>query len=238
MLLELDYIRKNFDEKEINDLKTIVIAIHGFSSSKNSFVINQIAPILRKENIGILCFDLPGHGTRNKEKLNVQACLDSIIEIENKIRKIYKGKISFTGASFGGFLLLRYLQNNNREYGKVILRAPALEQYEIWKDDISENGRELIKSLESGNNYFQGKMEVETSVLNDYFKFDIFNNLNIEQDVVILYGSKDKTVSNQNIFKLAKMKNWELFEIEGADHFCRREKDIERIANLFINILK
>lgn len=237
MELDLNYISKNFEEKEVEELKTIVIAIHGFSSSKNSFVINKIAPFLKKEKIGLICFDLPGHGSRYKEKLSVQACLDSIKEIENKIRKIYKGKISFTGASFGGFLVLRYLQNNKRKYSKVILRAPALEQYDIWKDDTSENGRELIKTLESGKNYFQGKMEVDVSMLNDYFKFDIFNNLDIKQDIKILYGTKDTTVSNKNIFKLAKMKNWQLFEIEGADHFCRRLEDIKKIANIFIDVL-
>ena len=237
MELDLDFISKNFDENEVDELKTIVIAVHGFSSSKNSYVIDKIAPILKKEKIGILCFDLPGHGSRNEELLNVPACLNSISEIENKVRKIYKGKISFTGSSFGGFLLLRYLQNNNREYGKVILRAPALEQYYFSKYDTLENWCELIESLESGKNYFRGNMEIDVSVLNDYFKFDIFNNLEIKQDVKIIYGSKDITVSNENILKMAKMKNWDLFRLEEADHFCRRSKDVEQIANLFIDIL-
>lgn len=238
MELDLNYISKNFDEKEVNDLDNIVIAIHGFSSSRNSFLIDKIAPILKKEKIGILCFDLPGHGLRFDEKLNVKACLESIEFIENKIRKIYKGKISLTGASFGGFLLLRYLQNNNRNYDKLILRAPALEQYHIWKDDVLEHGRELIKTLESGENYFLGKMEVEVSVLYDYFKFDIFSNIdNISKDVKLIYCSKDVTVSNENIFKLARIKNWELFELEGADHFCRRPEDVENAAKLFIDII-
>lgn len=236
--LTSDYINKNFENSDVDSLKTIIIAVHGFSSSKNSYVLAKIAPKLRENNIGLVCFDLPGHGVRTDEKLNVKACLDSIRTIENETRKIYKGKISLTGASFGGFLLLRYLQNNKREYGVVILRAPALEEYNVCKYDTLENWCEMIETLDSGKNYFRGKMEVETSMLEDYFKFDIFNNLDIQQDVKIIYGSEDISVSNENILKLAKMKNWDLFRLEGADHFCRRQEDVDRIAEIFINLCK
>ena len=75
-------------------------------------------------------------------------------------------------------------------------------------------------------------------MLEDYFKFDIFNHLNIKEDVKLIYCSEDISVSNDNIFKLAKIKNWKLFEVKGVDHFCRREQDIERITNLFLDILR
>ena len=103
---------KNFEDKDANKLKTIIIAVHGFSSSKNFYIGRQIAPILKENNIGMLCFDLPGHGDRKSELLNVDACLNSIKEVEDYVRSIYNGPISFAGKSFGGFLLLRYLDNN------------------------------------------------------------------------------------------------------------------------------
>ena len=113
-----DFIVKNFLEIEANNLNTILIAVHGFSSSRNSFVFQKIAPTLKENNIGLVCFDLPGHGLRKNEKLNVKACLDSIKEIEEWVKSFYSGSISLTGASFGGFLLLRYLENNTNQYGK------------------------------------------------------------------------------------------------------------------------
>lgn len=237
-LLDCDWVVKNFSKVEANKLKTIVIAVHGFSSSRNSFDFEKIAPALKENNIGLVCFDLPGHGLRKNEKLNVQACLNSIKNIEDEIRSFYFGPISLTGASFGGFLLLRYLENNKKTYGKVILRAPALEEYDICKNDTIENWSEMIECLDSGKNYFRDNMEVEVSMLDDYFKFDIFNHLNIKEDVKLIYCSEGKSVNNDNIFKLSKLKNWQLFEVQGADHFCRRKQDIERITQLFLDILK
>ena len=237
-LLDCDWVVKNFSKDEANKLKTIMIAVHGFSSSRNSFVFAKISPVLKENNIGLVCFDLPGHGLRKNEKLNVKACLDTIKDIEDEIRSFYSGPISLTGASFGGFLLLRYLENNKRIYGKVILRAPALEEYDVCKYDTLENWSEMIEYLDSGKNYIRDGMEVETSMLEDYFKFDIFNHLNIKEDVKLIYCSEDISVNNNNIFKLAKLKNWQLFEVKGADHFCRRPQDIERITKIFLDILK
>ena len=237
-LLDNDWVVKNFSKDEADKFKTIVIAVHGFSSSRNSFVFAKISPALKENNIGLVCFDLPGHGLRKNEKLNVKACLDTIKSIENEIMSFYSGPISLTGASFGGFLLLRYLENNKRTYGKVILRAPALEEYDICKNYTLENWKEMIECLDSGKNYFRDGMEVETSMLEDYFKFNIFNHLNVKEDVKLIYCSEDVSVSNDNIFKLAKLKNWQLFSLEGADHFCRRPQDIARITRLFLDILK
>ena len=92
---------------------------------------------------------------RKNEKLNVKVCLDSIKEIEEWVKSFYSGPISLTGASFGGFLLLRYLENNTNQYGKVILRAPALEEYYICKEDTLENWKEMIEGLDKGENYFR-----------------------------------------------------------------------------------
>ena len=70
-------------------------------------------------------------------------------------------------------MLLRYLENNKRIYGKVILRAPALEEYDVCKNDTLENWSEMIEYLDSGKNYIRDGMKVETSMLEDYFKFPL-----------------------------------------------------------------
>lgn len=231
-------IIKNFEENEAQNLKTIIISVHGFLSSKTSFVVKEIMPILKENNIGLVSFDLPGHGERKNEVLKVEDCLKSIKEVEDYVKGFYFGPISFTGKSFGGFLMLRYLQGNKNKYGKIILMAPALEQYKIWSVDILENGKELIESLVHGKNFDVGGMEVDASVLRDFFMFDIFSNIDqIGQDVKLIYGTKDVTVSNENIIRLAKVKNWQAYAVEGADHFYRREQDVKAVANLFLKII-
>ncbi len=219
-LLDSDWVVKNFSKDEASRLKTIMIAVHGFSSSRNSFVFARISPALKENKIGLVCFDLPGHGLRKNEKLNVKACLDTIKSIENEIMSFYSGPISLTGASFGGFLLLRYLENNKRTYGKVILRAPALEEYDVCKYDTLGNWKEMIECLDSGKNYFRDNMEVETSMLEDYFKFDIFNHLNIKEDIKLIYCSEDISVNNNNIFKLAKLKFGSYLKLKAPTIFA------------------
>lgn len=230
-------IIKNFDEKDASALKTIFIAVHGLSNSKNTYVFSHMEEDLRKNGIGMIRFDLPGHGDRKKEKLTVEACLKSIREVEDYVRGFYRGPISLTGASFGAFLLLRYLDNNPRRYGSVILRAPALYQYSIWRNDSSDKGRDLIICLEQGKDAIHGGTEIAPSVLSDFFRYDIFKHLNIKEDVTLLYGTRDVTISNDRIKELAKIKGWKLIPLDGADHFCHRKEDVEDILQIFLKIV-
>ncbi len=50
-LLDSAWVVKNFSKEEANKLKTIMIAVHGFSSSRNSFVFAKISPTLKENNI-------------------------------------------------------------------------------------------------------------------------------------------------------------------------------------------
>ena len=56
--------------------------------------------------------------------------------------------------------------------------------------------------------------------------------------VKLIYGSDDVTVSNKNILRLSKIKNWQAFEIKNADHFLRQQKNIDDLANVIIGIFK
>ena len=63
------------------------------------------------------------------------------------------------------------------------------------------------------------------------------NHLNIENDVKLVYGTQDITVSNDNIIKLSQIKNWDIYAVDGADHFYRRDEDVKNVADLFLKII-
>ena len=59
---------------------TIVIAVHGFTSSKESPTVRRLLNRLPAAGIGVVGIDLPGHGTEDSfaEELRLEACIDSL----------------------------------------------------------------------------------------------------------------------------------------------------------------
>ena len=147
-LLDCDWVVKNFSKDEANKLKTIMIAVHGFSSSRNSFVFAKISPTLKENNIGLVCFDLPGHGLRKNEKLNVKACLDTIKSIEDAAYnysvkndigyQLYYKKITLEELSTAGLLEKEIIDpvTNNKMNGCVLYKWDEVyKQYEFKYDE-------------------------------------------------------------------------------------------------------
>ncbi len=57
-------------------LKEIIIACHGFAGDKGSSAIKLLAEEMIKNKVGVICFDLPGHGESqtNATKLTIDNC--------------------------------------------------------------------------------------------------------------------------------------------------------------------
>lgn len=235
----MKWVNKNFEEHEAGDLKAMIIAVHGMGSNKDGPVLTALAPILKQNKIGLISLDLPGHGTRVGEDISVEGCLGSIRDVEEYVRKIYKGRIVLKGSSFGGWLLLRYLRNNTRDYHKAILRVPAIRQYNKWKERFPDH----IEELESGKSVYRdgrsGKIEIAPELFREYTSEEFFDSLDkkdIKCDVKIIYGTEDRIVNNQNIFKMAEEMGWDLYAIDGADHFFARPCDIEAVAKIILDL--
>ena len=74
--------------KEIPDnCKGIVIAVHGFSSSKECGTYQVLLRMLPAADLGMIGIDLPGHGKEEAydETLRIEACKDSISVVEEYI---------------------------------------------------------------------------------------------------------------------------------------------------------
>lgn len=209
---------KNYNDDEIANLKKIVIAIHGFSSSKESRNITTAMPALKQNGYGMIAFDLPGHG-ENKEKLGIKNCLNCIKRVEDDLRAKYSGPICIRGSSFGGYLTLLYLINNNRQYSDILLLAPAIDFYKTFSKRCENDKREsTIEFLKEVKNY------------------NVFAGANkIKEKLNIIYATKDEIVDNSEIFELAKIVESKTYPIEGAKHHFtqdEREKAVEIILTI------
>jgi len=165
----------NFHEDEAPNLKKIVIAVHGFNSSKESTVITALLPLLKERNIGLLAFDLPSHGDNNKH-LSIDNCIDDIRTVEGHLRG-FNRSISFFSSSFGAYLTLLHLMDNTERYDEVVLRVPVIDPCKAF-GHIRRRGVAVDDEL-----YFQMR---ENDVLENTGK--------IKEMINVIYATEDEIV--------------------------------------------
>ena len=135
---KLDY---NINIKEFisEDVKEILIGVHGFAGDKESSALTNVAEALSTNHIGLIALDLPGHGASevNGDFLTIDNCLNDIKSVIEYAKKEYSGaKISMFATSFGAYLTLLYITKSGNDFNKVILRCPAIKMDQIFVDEI------------------------------------------------------------------------------------------------------
>ena len=229
---------KNFDDKEVESLKEIVIGLHGLGGGGNHSFLACLSPLLKEQNIGLSWFHLPGHYSRESEELTIDGCFKLIREVESYIRNdLLKNhpniKVSLFGASFGAHLAIRYLEKHGNNFYKVFLVVPALNQQVKWKKDSPE----LTKPLESGKTIPFGTFG--TKVTPKFYKeFAFYDGLGVKfnrkDNITIVCATGDTVVDNNQTERFAKKHGFEIIWVEGAEHGVRREQDLELFTKLIV----
>ena len=200
-----------------NNMKSMVIYCHGYGDNKER--INQHADILNKNKIGIISFDFPTHGEDKTkfEDFTIELGLKYIDEIVKYIKNYYPNiPISFIGSSFGGYMVLNYINQTKSKYYKIFFKYPAVNFYECIKrklhiDDTYFDDKEYFE-LPSGYRiykkpYFSAK------------KYDIMNNFNkYDNNIYIIHGDKDSTVLLEDVKRFCKINNIKLKVFVDAEH--------------------
>lgn len=108
------------------DCKTIIIAIHGMCSRKESDSIAFFMKFFNPKGIGVVAYDQPGHGACEKP-LRVGNCLDSLAAVEKWVQEKYPAaEICYIGSSFGGYILGLYLALRPHAGHKALMRCCAV----------------------------------------------------------------------------------------------------------------
>ena len=218
-------------------LDKIIIAVHGFGGDKNSSVIVALANELNKYNIGIVCFDFPGHGesTVDGKFFTVTNSINDLNTVEQYVIDKYNVPIGIFATSYGGYITLLNIGINKKNYSNVILRCPAINMYEIFKKNIlSINEDELEK-----NGYCELGNERKININLEYYKELENNNIKnivkkLNLPIVIIHGTEDDmapisdSIEFQNNFK----EYVTLEKVYGADHRFKKEGELEKIINI------
>lgn len=217
--------------------KEIIIAVHGFAGDKESSAISLLAKEMTKEGFGVICFDFPGHGESKVEAdyLTIDNCIKDIKIIEEYIKGIYGNhtKIDIFATSFGAYITLLKIFKYNTKYNKIVLRAPAIKMDEILKEALLRESFEEFQKRGVTKLGFNREMNVLFDFYEELKQNKILKMYNNTQKILIIQGTEDDVApinDTKELIDLDKV-NFELFEIEGADHRMKKDAELEKAIN-------
>lgn len=198
-------------------MKTIVIYCHGFGSNKKSLTKHVFE--LNRAKIGIISFDFPCHGkdSTNYQDVTYDMCYQYIDEVVKFVKNKYPNvSISLMGESFGGYMVLNYINESKMKFFKTVLKCPAINFYECIKRKLN-----IDDTYFDNNDYFE--LPSGYKLYKDFYfdskNHDIMNNFNKNHnDIYIIHGNCDKTVLVDDVIKFAKKNHIKINIIVGAEH--------------------
>ena len=243
--IEIDEVMPEGIDSEALD--RIVIALHGFSGSKESRAIILLQRLLTGKGVGLVKFDWPAHG-RSMAKdsdLTITNCLSDLDMVIDHVKRKFPGaeRIAFA-TSFGGYLAMLYNARHQDAFKRIILRSPALRFGWILREVIA--GEEMQRQLKECG-YFETGFDRKIRVYEGFIEEaersrieDIYGGFGDESrddiagesrdditcgrialdpgKVTIIHGDADELVPYDDSVAFARAHGIELYTVEGADH--------------------
>ena len=202
----------------------IILACHGFDSSKNSDKIHTMAKYAERYDIPVISFNWPSHGS-SIQPITVEGCIDVLHKVEETIYSMYpKAKIILYGSSFGGYMLLLYLSRHLSPYidkrcDSVFLKSPAVKMNEVFKNELIDEDIQHFKergyTIKNRNKQMKIPYQFYKELNENIIKPEDIDQ--ITQKLFIFHGVNDKVASIEAVKDLKK-ENMTLIELEGAPH--------------------
>lgn len=226
------------------EIKEVLIAIHGFAGDKESSVITSLAKELSNNGFCTIAFDLPSHGKNSATILDFKECLDAVKNIESYVIKKFNVPLSIFATSFGAFLLINHLKNSKESYKKIILRAPAVNMDKTLKKVILPAHKYSIKALKQKvlNVGFEQPLLIDYKFYNDLKEYNLDKNYKNADNryFFVLHGLKDDVVLFKDMKKFFEKKckeHYKIFEFKNADHRFKNAGELEEIIKITKEIL-
>lgn len=200
----------------------VVVAVHGFASSKESPTVDMLMEALPERGIGVIAFDFPAHGESpaDGEYLSVENCVRDLGDITELVGELCPGaEICYFGSSFGAYITLIYLTRHGGPGTRAFLRSAAVNMSEYF----SELGAEERKKL-GHEGYFMLDDQVRPIMITDGFLRSLAEN-DVRRDLRrdglrlrMIHGSSDEDIAYEEAVSFAERYGIELVTVEGGDH--------------------
>lgn len=219
-----------------NNCENIIIACHGFGGDKESSAITLLADKIKKDKIGVITFDFPGHGKSEVEadKLTLDNCISDLETVEEYARSQFlNAKIGIFATSFGAYITLLKINRNGHRYASIVLRAPAICMDEILKNAILTESIEKYEEKGYAILGYDREMKVSYKYYKELLDNKLFNIYNANEEMIIIQGTKDDMAPIEDTIRFIEEKNTKanLIKIEGADHRMKKEGELDKAIN-------
>lgn len=214
------------------NIENMVIFGHGFAGHKDNKAAERLADKLTSKNKGfaLITFDLPCHGDDVKKKLTLDDCITYYSIVINGSKEMFGAKKLYLNAtSFGAFLTLKYISENENPFEKIVLRSPAVNMFKVISGSlVTEEAREKLDKGKDAVIGFDRKVIINQQFLDDLEATDLLSRdfMDYADDILIMHGTKDEIAPFEDAQKLADDNVIEFVPVENADH---RYKDLNRM---------
>lgn len=162
----------------------IVIAVHGFTSSKESPTVQLLMKRLPEKGLGVVGIDLPGHGSGMslKEELRIGACLESVSAAEEDIAARFPdAEICYFASSFGAYITGIRISTMPHRGRRAFFRSPAVNMPSLFiRKDLTEEDRAFFRELDekgyAERNFGLGRpVRITAGFIDDLASHDLFS---------------------------------------------------------------
>ncbi len=232
-----------------DDPKAIVIAVHGFSSSKEGATYTRLLRRLPEAGYGVIAPDLPGHGMEEsaREELRIGGALDSIEAVEKFALAEYPGsRICYFGSSFGAYLTGLYCSEREHAGRQAFWRCPAVNMPALFnKEHPTEKERQQLRDLET-KGWFDTDMDLHRPVrvtrgfYNDLLENDLFEKFDPDRygrhRFLIAHGLADTVIDPAAVKRFSEEKRIPVIWFEGEGHSLSEPGTPDRVVDLAIGL--
>lgn len=221
------------------DIKNVIIGVHGFAGDKESSVLEQLAFACSENGTALIGFDFPAHGESpvQEDMLTIENCKNDLLDVLSHVKSLYPyASISIFATSFGGYITL--LCADKLEDFPLVLRAPAVSMPKILLENVLKISAGKFRKAGFVVCGFERKIPLPYSFYEDLLQQENILKKEIHQRSLILHGDRDNIVPLSDILGFCKMqKNTKLEIIHSADHRFKNTGEIEKIIRYTKNFI-
>ncbi len=233
---------------ESNDVKRVIVGVHGFAGDKESSMLEKLAELCVPDGAALICFDFPAHGKSSacEEKLTVANCEADLLFVAEYVREKYPAAPkSIFATSFGGYITL--LSAGKLEDFSFVLRAPAVSMPRLLLKTVLKIDLQTFREKKTVTCGFERPIELPFSFYEELqTREDLlgenrpgcaldrdfeFCSKPFAQSILIIHGDADDVVPLSHIKRFAGLHpEIKIVLMEGADHRFKKEGQIELAA--------
>ena len=201
-----------------------VICCTGFAGHKDNRAANGFAEKLlsKRKDVIVIVFNWPAHGDDIKKKLTLADCSAYLDLVVSEARTRFGARTLYGYAtSFGGYLLLKYISEQENPFRRIALRCPAVDMYDVLSGTIMQgDALDRVMKGKDAQVGFDRKITVTRAFLESLRENDI-RGRDFSKDaasILILHGTADQVVPFESGRTFAAQNRIAFIPVENADH--------------------